>query len=193
VHRIMGDLQWSRVLQLERVAVWRRLQYHMKPESWSDEVAYASHQLALHQIRSGVEIVDPVMRAIHAVLVKWNDPAGLQCDLPAGRLMSTKVKNAMLEKLIAADTITLVQEECTYDVPIDDPQWVAGVEGDALMVADEWKERGYTAKYLVFALSKGRLDKILSDSRNKRYHYKLIPPHQRSFGPCLGVAWGEKS
>jgi hypothetical protein len=163
-HRIMGELQWSRVLQLNKVYMWRRMLHHTKVGSWPAEVAYANLQFAVEQLDAGLQITDPVMRSIHDIILKWADPLGLKCVIPSGRRVSVTVQNNVMEDLIMQDTV-VSRGRPSLGLP-----W-SGLSlpenSRAQGIADSWRRAEYVGRHLAASVSESNLMEAIWDCNDE--------------------------
>jgi hypothetical protein len=149
-HRIIGELQWSRRLELQRVRVWRRLLNHLKRGSWPREVANTCLQNAEADLARNAKIQDPYMAAIHDTLTRWDQVRGLLGTLPEGKSVSATVKIKLDERALkntkVFDTGPCNHQRVTKEGRADDD-----FGENITRVVRAWKAQGFSGAALLAA------------------------------------------
>lgn len=164
-HRIIGELQWSRRLELQRARAWRRMLNHLKPGSWPEEVAHFCLAQARDDLRMRGRIMDPFVRAIHATLIKWDQTEGIQGQLPRGKKASETVKIRMAEEMLRASA--------AFDARVATNRPPASGQGADIneanctaKVVKAWEAEGFSAGALLAAATMADVEEMARGSNH---------------------------
>ena len=159
-HRIIGELQWSSKLELQRVKAWRRLCHHLKRGSWPGEVANSCQEEAERDLEKGGAIKDDYMRELHSTMGRWDRADGIRGALPVGRKISSTVRIRTAEKALketpAFDPDAPTREKRQRGKSADTIEPLEGAD----KLVKRWKESGFSGAALLAATSMRDMEKL---------------------------------
>ena len=150
-HRILGELQWSRRMQIAKVTMWRKMIHHSKRGSWPHTTAQKCLEVSMSELAAGLPISDPVVASIHVILQKWSHPDGINAPMPVGRPVTTKVVSRCIEQLTTEDIINGYTDYADVEQrAYMETWWDEDPIAEAVNAA--WQGSGYTGTHLVRGL-----------------------------------------
>ena len=169
-HRIIGQLQWSRRVEVGRVKAWVRLLHHLKKDSWPTRVANACHDKAVEELGQGKVPLDPYVRTIHRTLVKWDSADGLLKPMPRGKTITSSTKLKAEESMLIESRkkgklrkVTAPSENEGADPRPQQATTMRDIEhcrDDIARMTEDWKKRGYQGGALINDLSCDMLNRV---------------------------------